>query len=68
VHEAQWKPTAMTWQRHSLPRGGPSPAQIQPCPSPVETRSVLTVDRSMLTIDLAPHVSGTGTLDPHVKR
>ena len=56
----------MTWQHHSMPRGGPKPS---PYPGPtglVWTRPVLTIDRSMLTVDLAPHVSGTDTLDPHV--
>ena len=58
----------MTWQHHSLPRVRPSPAQIKAHRSPFETQSVLTVNWSTLTIDLAPHVSGTDTLDPHVRR
>ena len=59
----------MTWLRHSMPRVRAGPAQTGPTQSrqsPFETQSVLTVDWSTLTIDLAPHVSGTDTLDPHV--
>ena len=62
---------AMTWLCHSLPRVRLGPAQTGPTrahQSPVRTQSVLTVDWSMLTVDLAPHVSDTGTLDPHVPR
>jgi hypothetical protein len=33
----------------------------------VRTRPVLTLDRSTLTVDLAPHVSDTVLLDPHVR-
>ena len=64
---AQWRPKAVTWQRHSMPRGGPKPSPYPGPTGPVWTRPVLTVDRSTLTVDLAPHVSGTDTLDPHVR-
>jgi hypothetical protein len=60
----------MTWQSHSLPRVRVSPARTGPTrrpTGPVRTRPELTVDRSMLTVDLAPHVSDTVLLDPHVR-
>ena len=60
-----------TWQRHSMPRVRVGPAQTGPTrarQSPFETQSELTVDRSTLTVDLAPHVSGIETLDPHVSK
>jgi len=58
----------VTWLRHSMPRGGLSPAQIQPCSGPVglvRTQSVLTVDRSTLIVDLA-HMSVTQRLGTHM--
>jgi len=61
---------AVMWQRHSMPRVWVGPAQTGPTrahQSPFETQSELTVDRSMLPIDLAPHLSGTDTQDPHVR-
>ena len=58
----------------AAPQHAMCPAQPGPKPSPylgptgpVRTRSVLTVDWSTLTVDLAPHVSGTDALDPHVR-
>ena len=70
VDEAQLEPMTTTWQRHIMPCVQVSPAQTGPTrahQSPFETQSELTVDQSMLTIDLPPHVSGTDTLDPHVR-
>ena len=61
----------MTWLCHSLPRVRVSLAQTGPTQAHqnlFETQPMLTVDRSMLTIDLAPHVSDTVLLDPHVRR
>ena len=50
-----------------LGRPGPKPSPYLGPTGPVRTRSVLTVDRSTLTINLAPHVSGIDTMDPHVR-
>jgi len=49
-----------------LGRPGPKPSPYLGPTGLVRTRSVLTVDRSTLTVDLAPHVSVTETWDPHV--
>ena len=49
-----------------LGRPGPKPSPYLGPTGPVRTRSVLTVDRSTLMVDLAPHVSGTEARDPHV--
>ena len=70
VDEAQWRPMATTWQRHSMPRVRVGPAQTGPTrarQSPFETQSELTVDQSTLTVDLAPQVSGTDTLGSYVR-
>ena len=67
---AQWRPKVVTWLRHSMPRVQVSSAQTGPTrahQSPFETRPMLTVDRSTLTVDLAPHVSDTEPLDAHVR-
>jgi hypothetical protein len=51
--------TAATYRAKAQPISSPT--------GPVWTRPVLTVDRSTLTVDLAPHVSDTVLLDPHVR-
>ena len=56
----------MTWLRHSMPRVRTGLAQPEARQSPFETQSGLTVNRSMLTVDLAPHVGDTEAWDPHV--
>ena len=62
---------ATTWQSHSTPRVLVGPAQTgltRAHQSLVRTQPILTVDWSTLTVDLAPYVSDTDTLDPHVRR
>ena len=49
-----------TWRAKTSPYPGPT--------GPVWTRSLLTVDRSTLMVDLAPHVSDTETPDPLVSK
>ena len=61
----------MTWQHHSMPRVRVGPDQTGPTrarQSPFETQSELTIDRSTLMVDLAPHVSDTKTPDPPVNK
>ena len=53
--------------RHVSRIARPRPAQIQPYPGQFETRPILTVDWSTMTVDLVPRDSGTDTLDPHVR-
>ena len=60
-------PRGSATARHVPGSARPRPAQIQPCLGQFETRPVLTVDWSTMTVDLVPHVSGTDTLDPHVR-
>jgi hypothetical protein len=50
---------ADTWRAKAQPESSPT--------GPVWTWPVLTVDRSTFTVDLAPQVSDTVWLDPHVR-
>jgi hypothetical protein len=52
-------PQLATWRAKAQPKFIPT--------GPVWTRPVLTIDRSTMTVDLAPHVSDTVLLDPHVR-
>ena len=53
--------------RHMSGSARPRPAQILPSPGQFETRPILTIDWSTMTVDLVLYVSGTDTLDPHVR-
>ena len=58
----------MTWQHHSMPRVRVGLAQTGPTrarQSPFETQSELTIDRSMLTVDLA-HMLVSQRLGTHM--